>query len=572
MIQYTFRSPQPEDHFIHLEVRFPTAGTNTMELQLPAWRPGRYELGNFAKNVRNFRVSNGNGEALSFGKVTKDRWLVNCEGQSEVVAHYEYFANQFDAGSCVLNLEQMYVNPVHCCLYSPGREEEECIIKLEVAEDYEVAIALPQTAPHTFSAKGFQALADSPFIASNSLQHRDFHCGGVRFHVWFQGEVKPDWDRVLRDLEAYTKPQLEIFGDFPVDEYHYLYQIAPYATYHGVEHLTSTVISLGPSYDVMEKKYEDFLGVSSHELFHSWNIKSIRPIEMMPYDFSGENHSKLGYVAEGVTTYYGDLMLFRGGVFDETQYYKELNRVLQRHFDNHGRLNMSVADSSYDTWLDGYVAGIPGRKVSIYVEGCLNALMTDLMIRRETNDQSSLDHVMRRLYQEFGKEGLGYSEADYRRIVTEIGGEKLNTIFDRFLYGTDDYSEMLSELLSHVGLELRGDASKAFHESALGFMVMPTGDKQEVRSVYPGSPAQKAGLVPGDRIQAINGFGVKSDVDRWTSYFGQELQRFIVLRDNQLKKIELAPDGATWHRTWTVHRTTDSQGSNWNSFKAWSGQ
>jgi predicted metalloprotease with PDZ domain len=182
-----------------------------------------------------------------------------------------------------------------------------------------------------------------------------------------------------------------------------------------VEHTNSTVIALGPSYGVMNNKgYEDLLGVSSHELFHAWNIKTIRPVEMMPYDYSRENYSRLGYVAEGVTTYYGDVMLLRSGVFTEEQYLKTFNELLEKHFNNFGRLNLSVADSSFDTWLDGYKQGVPGRKASIYTEGALCAFMLDIIIRKNSNNKRSLDDLMRLLYEEFGKKQRGYSEGEYK--------------------------------------------------------------------------------------------------------------------------------------------------------------
>jgi predicted metalloprotease with PDZ domain len=172
---------------------------------------------------------------------------------------------------------------------------------------------------------------------------------------------------------------------------------------------------LGPGNEFVNKDwYDEFLGISSHELFHTWNIKSIRPVEMMPYDYSKENYSRLGFVAEGVTTYYGDFLLYRSGVFSDADYFKTFNEQLQKHFDNFGRFNLSVADSSFDTWLDGYNPGVPNRKVSIYTEGCLIAFMTDICIRKQTSNAHSLDDVMRALFTEFGKKKIGYSENDYQ--------------------------------------------------------------------------------------------------------------------------------------------------------------
>src|SRR5437762_8327636 len=170
-----------------------------------------------------------------------------------------------------------------------------------------------------------------------------------------------------------------------------------------------------------EEFYVDFIGVVSHELFHVWNVKTIRPAEMTPYDYTKENYSRLGFVYEGVTTYYGDLFLVRSGVYSISQFFAELNVRIQKHFDNYGRFNLSVADSSFDTWLDGYTPGIPNRKTSIYDEGCLIALMTDLLIRRYTQNKKSLDDVMKTLYFDFAKLHHGYAEHDYTKVVENTG-------------------------------------------------------------------------------------------------------------------------------------------------------
>ena len=227
-------------------------------------------------------------------------------------------------------------------------------------------------------------------------------------------------------IKAFTIDQLKMMGSFPFDAYHFLVQVLPYSFYHGVEHLKSTVLGIGPGYDLMRNNiYIDFVGVASHELFHAWNIKTIRPAEMMPYNYKTENYSRLGFVYEGVTTYYGDLILARCGVYNTEQFFKELNVRIQKHFDNPGRQNLSVADSSFDTWLDGYTPGVPGRKTSIYDEGCITALMTDLIIRKKTNSKSSLDDVMRTLYEDFGKKNIGYAEHDYFSIVDFIAKDSM---------------------------------------------------------------------------------------------------------------------------------------------------
>ncbi len=251
------------------------------------------------------------------------------------------------------------------------------------------------------------------------------------FHLWFQGECKPDFKKLENDFKKFCKKQIKDFGSFPVSEYHFLFQILTYKTYHGVEHSNSTVISLGPSYEIMDEKgwYNELLGVSSHELYHTWNVKQIRPIEMYPYDYTKENYTVLGYLDEGVTTYFGDKYLFTSGVFDWTQYKSTFDKLLERHYTNFGVENLSVASSSFDTWLDGYVRGIPNRKGSIYTEGALVAFITDVFIMKNTNNKKGLKEVMKLLYTDFAKKGKGVSDADYKAIVEKVAGASYDKIY-----------------------------------------------------------------------------------------------------------------------------------------------
>jgi predicted metalloprotease with PDZ domain len=204
-------------------------------------------------------------------------------------------------------------------MYTKDTMQEKCSVELGIPADWKICCSMPQE-DHVLRALDYHELVDSPFIASPSMQHDFYVVNDIKFHLWFQGEFKPDWDRLKTDFTKFTEKQLEHFKAFPTDEYHFIFQITPYTTYHGVEHKASTVIALGPTYDVMEELYTELLGVSSHELYHAWNIKSIRPKEMYPYDFSKENYSRLGFVCEGVTTYLGDQFLLKSGVFDLDQY------------------------------------------------------------------------------------------------------------------------------------------------------------------------------------------------------------------------------------------------------------
>lgn len=542
MITYSLSSPHPSSQFIHISISFDVF-ENTTCLQLPSWRPGRYELGDFAKNIRLFKVSNEIGNQLPFFKISKDCWSINTEHSNRIHVCYEYYSNELNAGSSYVDENQLYVNPVNCCAYVIGRENEEILLKLDIPSDYKVAIALPSLENNVFRAKDFDTLADSPFISSNSIQHSSYSVGATLFHIWFQGEIIVPWDIVCADFKSFTEKQIEKFGSFPVLEYHFLNQIVPHKAYHGVEHATSTVILLGPSYSVFNESYIDLLGVSSHELYHTWNVKSIRPIEMFPYDFSKENYSELGFIYEGVTTYMGDLFLLKSNVFSWEQYVIEFNLYLAKHTENEGRFNYSVAESSFDTWLDGYEPGAPGRKVSIYTEGCLLAFMADVLILRATNGNFGLDEVMRRLYTDYYLAHKGVSKENYQFVLENVSGISFDSFFKDYIFGRKDYLPLLKTLLNELGLSLVEFENPKKSLSIVGIKLIQSGNHFIVKSIHSKSPAWNAGMMLEDEIIAINSFDCAGDIEKWIRYFENELiYVFLIKRKGVYLAIDVHKD------------------------------
>ncbi|MBT4881694.1 MAG: M61 family metallopeptidase [Flavobacteriales bacterium] len=504
MINYTISYSNPHRHFVDFEFNSLTNGAKTMQFQLSAWRPGRYELANFSQNIQKWAAFDENNNPLAFKKITKDLWEVDSENAMEVTITYNFYANQLDAGACYLDEHQLYLNPVHCMFYIVDRMEEEYTLNLDIPENYKIASSMEQDG-NTLSVKGYDLLAESPIICSDSLQHGTYEVDGITFHLWFQGECKPDWDKLKKDFTAFTKSQIKHFGGFPVDEYHYFFQVTPYRSYHGVEHTKNTVLLLGPGNEIMDKRYEDLLGVCSHELYHTWNIKAIRPVEMYPYNYTGENYFRTGFVAEGVTTYMGDMMLYNSGVFNWDSFIKTQNQNLERHLTNYGRFNLSVADSGFDNWLDGYKLGSPDRITSIYPDAALCMLMIDLEIIKNTDGKESLHSVMKELYEEFALKGKGYSEDDFRNICVKFGELKVAEIFENHIYGIEDYIPTLKTALEVVGIELKEKKNPNLSAQYFGFVAIKENEKIIIKKVEPNSVTDKNGIAPEDEITKVNG-------------------------------------------------------------------
>ena len=549
-------------------MQFPVDENKTI-IHLPSWRPGRYELGNFAKNIKNFKVFNDQNKAVNFHKINKDSWEISSNETKYIKIEYQYYANELNAGSSYFDEQQLYVNPVNCFLYAEGKEQFPISLELNIPENYTIASSLVQE-NNFLLAENFDELADSPFICSENLEKQTYSVADTNFHIWFNNQLNIPWERVIDDFRNFTKKQIEDFGEFPVSEYHFLIQSLPYLAYHGVEHLKSTVITLGPSYDLFENRYDELLGVSSHELYHVWNVKSIRPKELLPYNFKKENYSELGYIYEGITTYLGDLYLLKSGVFSLENYLKELSAQFQKHFDNPGRFAYSVAQSSFDTWLDGYVPGVPGRKVSIYTEGCLLALVIDVKIRKATNNKRGIEEVMKRLYYNFAQNNKGYTEKDFIDQLENICGYSFQDFFNDYVHGTTPYETILLEALDFIGLELIQTPSNSYSEANLGMKTVNQANHLLISAIYPGSPADMAGLSLGDELIALNTIKLNHDLDSCLNYFDASSKTLSFFRNGKLLQLTLPEVNRFFYLYHKIHKKVNLTPNQEKAIFAWS--
>ena len=535
---YSFSANNTGSKFLDIEFVIENINEAELFIQLPAWRPGRYQIENFAKNIQKFKVKSLNNRSIKFEKVTKDCWKIYVGKTKKIKINYNYYANQLNAGSTWVDENQIYINPINCCFAVLGREQEPIKLNVKNSNYDKIATSLEKKKGF-YIAENFDVLVDSPLILSNSIQFNSYEVKGTKFNLWFQGECKPPWSKIIRDFKKFTKEQLKIFNSFPFDEYHFFYQILPHQAYHGVEHKNNTVICFGPGYSIFDgENYEEFLGVSSHELFHAWNVKTIRPTDMLPYDYSKENYTKMGYLTEGTTTYYGDLMLKKSGVFSMAQYVKQMNKILDRHFLNYGHQNLSVTDSSFDTWLDGYERGIPNRKSSIYTEGCILNFCIDLLIEKATKGKKSLNNLLEKFYSKYAKKGLGITEEIFCNELENIAGKKVKDIWVKNAYTPTCYLSLIKKAIKDTCFQLQKVNSDNYLQNQLGIYLQ--NETGKILIVAPNSPGNLAGLNYNDEILAINNIKLTGNGNEWASYFSDKLI-LTIKKDGKIKDISVSP-------------------------------
>jgi len=487
--------------FIQVRLELACKAGEKICLQLPSWRPGRYEMANYAQKIKSFNILFKEKE-ISWEKETKSLWRFHASEEGQYQVFYEFYCNQMDAGACWSDDQQLYLNFSNFFFDIKGREKEEIHIHIDLPENYRVATALEKTdTPHSWKAGNFQEVMDSPLIASPQLSHYNYSVDGILFHLWIQGEIHFETSPLIAQFKDFTGKMMRDFGEFPENEYHFLFQLLPYKHYHGVEHARSTVITFGPALSLSDKKeMDELIGVSAHELYHAWNVCRIRPKELIPYDLSKEVYLDTGLVLEGVTTYMGDLYLLKSGYFTLEDYCSLLSKIIQREFDSLGWENQSIVESSFDLWLDGYKPGIPDKKVSIYNRGALLSFCLDVLLLEKG---SSLAEVMKTMWEDFGKTKTGYTLSDFEQIIAQAYGDRsrIRQFFKDHAEGKKDLLPLLSSCLDALGLELTEifDGSPLLHN--YGIRTTETGT---ITQIHAKSPAYSL-LMLNDQLVRVQG-------------------------------------------------------------------
>jgi predicted metalloprotease with PDZ domain len=315
-------------------------------------------------------------------------------------------------------------------------------------------------------------------------------------------------DCLCADLKKVCEWQIRFFGE-PAPMCRYIFLVTAIGDgYGGLEHRASTALICSrndlphPAIKGLNEGYRTFLGLCSHEYFHTWNVKRIKPAAFSPYDLNRENYTRLLWAFEGITSYYDDLALLRSGVIERKDWLELTAKTLSNVQRTPGRLRQSLADSSFDAWSKFYRPdeNTPNAVVSYYAKGALLALALDLTLRLETQNRLSLDNVMQALWQRYGLTGTGLEDDDIRQLAEELSGLKLKRFFARYVHGTDELP--LKALLAKAGIKLEWETAKT---PALGVKTSGEGNEVKLLTVFTGSAAQTAGLSAGDILLAING-------------------------------------------------------------------
>ena len=528
-VHYRIVPVDPALHLFEVTLTIAAPAAEGQVVSLPAWIPGSYMVREFARNITSIRAE-ASGRKLRLTKLDKHSWrAARCDGPLTLT--YQVYAWDLSVRAAHLDQTHGFFNGTSVFLQVHGQENLRHIVDIqppegEVFAQWRVATSLPELKARrhrfgTYVAQNYDELIDHP-VEMGEFELIRFEAHGVPHEMAVTGRV-PNLDkaRLAADLKKICEHQIALFEPStrkaPMERYVFL-TLAVGDGYGGLEHRASTALICARA-DLpvlgqlaMSEGYRTFLGLCSHEYFHTWNVKRIKPAVFAPYDLQQENYTPLLWLFEGFTSYYDDLTLLRTGLIDAPAYLGLLAKTINAVLRGTGRHKQSVAESSFDAWTKYYRQdeNAPNAIVSYYTKGSLVALLFDLTIRRDTRGRKSLDDVMRVLWRRYGRQfyaeggGRGVTEAEVEALFDEVTGLRLKSLFDVAVRGTRDLP--LQEMLAAFAVEM-ADKTKGGKPS-LDVRTKKAGNDCQLANVYEGGTAHKAGLSAGDVLVAVDGLRV----------------------------------------------------------------
>lgn len=483
------------------------------QFMLPVWTPGSYLVREYARHVRDVRASQGE-HACAVHKVDKSTWEVEASADTPLVLSYRVYAYELSVRTNHLDDTHAFFNPAAVCMHVQGVTSALDVF-VDVPVSWHVATQLPlRNAPKhhqtfdrwSFCAESYDALVDAPFECGT---HRilTFTVAEIPHYVVIWGHGNEDAHMLVRDIERAVRAVIAHFAMIPYQHYYFILHLAD-GMYGGLEHSASTVCLCDKWGFARQRDYERILGLITHEFYHTWNVKSIRPAPLGPFNYAKENYTRQLWLVEGVTSYYDNLIMCRAGMISPQRYLELLADDIATVQRLPGRHVQSLAEASFDAWIRYYRPdeNSPNVSVSYYVKGAVVAFALDVLVRTLSQGRVSLDHVMRHLESTFPWTQPGIPEDDtvQRIIATCLGGHQqhIDAFFEKYIYG---YTELDYEsLMATIGLYPHWHTAED-PATSLGVVVRQDGTRLIVATVAPDGPAATAGISPFDELIAING-------------------------------------------------------------------
>jgi len=508
-IHYTLGMSKPYTHLFEVQVGIDhlPAPEKEIDLVMPAWRSGRYVIFDFSGGVQEFSAADADGHAIPWLKIDKETWRVERGTASRISVRYLVYANEFGDRTRGLNDEHAFVDPSTVFMFVKKRANEPVDLTVVPFGGWRVTTGLEAVAgsKDQFTAPTYEYFADCPIEVGNQSDFT-FEVDGKQHDFMIAGSKSLDTTRMVADLTRLVEANKKFWGRLPYKRYVFMLEVYPNMG-GGTEHINSTIMQRRPFAFDSPEEYQDFLGLVSHEYFHTWNVKQLRPKGITPYDYTKEDYVKELWIAEGTTSYYGPLLLVRLGDTMPEEFLASVASGVQGDRMRPGNRIQSVTESSFDAWVK-YWRGRQNAynaESDYYNKGSHVSLLLDLEIRHDSNNKHSLDDVMRTMFERFPL-GKGYTVDDFQKVSEEMAGADLSPFFADYVHGTTPIP--WEKFLGYAGLDL--ERKDTLPRPWLGVLTTERDNQTRIYSVVAGSPAYDAGLDVDDEILALDGYRVRS--------------------------------------------------------------
>lgn len=532
---------------VTIEARFSDVSGETLDFHLPVWRSGLYLVLDFVGTMSGLEVTNGNGEALSFEQTAKSSWHVTRDEATtgDVIVRYRLYADSLSDRTRHVDVDHAFLNPAAVFVYADGFRDEPIEVIMDLPEGWQAASGMEQPESGHFVAPHYDRLVDSP-IEAGTFDLVTFEAAGMTIDYLIEGTWDGDEERLSHDIAAIVEASAKVFETanrpLPTDRYLFLLHSGP-GLGGGTEYYNSTVVHTDPRAFWDEDRWKNFLGLMAHEFFHTWNVKRFRPATIDRYDYLDVNYTELLWVAEGLTSYYDQLLPVRAGLISVADYREQLAETIDGVVDNPGYGQDTLARASLEAWTKGYHRGADraadkaNRTVSFYSQGGLLGLVLDLEIRRASDGARSLDTVMAALYDDFPLGEGGFTYRDFRDRLAAAGGDTLSEQLDGWVYDTKPLP--VTEALDSIGWILdREDTSEEPVQVSIDAALR--GDPPVVRVARLDGAAWRAGVNAGDELLALDGTRIGNNLDNLLRRYSVDEEVDLTLfRDGTLKTLKL---------------------------------
>ncbi len=511
-LRYRVAMPEPSSHEFHVTLDIPALRDRpVLDLVFPAWTPGSYMVRDFSRHIYDLKIT-GNRHLLPCERVDKLRWRVASNGQPVQVS-YRVFAFEQSVRTSFLDQNRAFLIGTSLFFLVDGAQKRPCLLEVEPPAGWLLSTTLPalRGTRHRFSAANYDDLVDQPVEVGKHRQYA-FRQGGTRFEVAIAGATNADIARLHAHLRRIVGATGVLFGGFPFDRYLFIIHTLPERG-GGLEHASSCTLDIAGMAFEDEKAYQRFDELCAHEFFHAWNVKRIRDQVLGPFDYTGENYTRLLWFHEGFTEYMQAIILLRAGLLTPEHYLKDLGEDWAKYAGRPGRNVTPLSELSFEAWIKQYkpAENYANRAVSYYEKGKWAALLLDIMLRQATAGRRGLPQVFRRLWQSHGRRGRPVTVHEIRAAAESVGRASLGSYFSRYVDGTAELP--VPAWLRRAGLTVkarspaqaeREDRVKARRLQGWAGLSFASGEGAVVKNVIPDSPAWRAGLTFRDEIVAVN--------------------------------------------------------------------